>query len=81
MWKATLYNKTVQSDSLAGLKQKMSKIANSFFSVIDEAIIQPPDWEEKCKAAGCEHWIDTVIKLTRINKKSPNNMIVRGTWR
>jgi hypothetical protein len=80
MFKAILYNKAVQSKTMTGLKREMSKVANGFNNAIDEAVIQISDWKELCKAAGCEHWIDTTITMTRINKKYPNNTIKRGVW-
>lgn len=53
------------SNTLRGLKKQLSEIGNDYFDAIDEAVVR----------AG-----DVIVKFQRINKKSPNNMVVRGTW-
>lgn len=69
MFTATLYHRVVKAKTLRGLKMLASKIANRYCNSVDEMQVTN------------DLFPDRVYKLTRINKKCPNNTIVYGQWK
>ena len=65
MFTAEIYGQTITADSMTALKRKASRIANNYFNPIDTM---------KVSREGLE------VTFHRINKKCPNNTIVRGQW-
>ena len=74
MFTTTIYGKQIQAKTLKGLKCKASKIANRYHNTIDEMVVTISE-----KVQGFPN--PATFKLTRINKKSPNNTIVYGQWK
>ena len=60
---------TVQADSMVALKRKASLKCNGYFNVFDTMIVHRANNKE----------IDG-LKFTRVNRKCPNNTIIRGKW-
>lgn len=70
LYAGNLYLGIVAADTLPGLKRKASKKCNDHYAVMDNLFLyRINDQERKC------------VTLSRINKKSPNNRIVRGIWK
>lgn len=68
---ATLNGKhKIKAHSIRGLKTAASKKANATFNAVDTLEITHINGREVME-----------IPYTRINKKSPNNEIIRGKWR
>lgn len=60
----------ISSDTLTGLKRTASKKCNNHYAVMDNLFLfRINDREDQC------------VTLSRINKKSPDNRIVRGIWK
>lgn len=60
----------VSANTLTGIKRIASKKCNDYYAVMDSLFLfRVNDSENKC------------ITLSRINKKSPDNRIVRGIWK
>ena len=59
----------IYGNSMTEIKRKASKLCNSYYHVIDEI-----------KLHRCNNTENGVITFTRMNKKSPDNCIVRGKW-
>lgn len=57
-------------NNIADLKRNASRLCNEYNNVVDEMHVRV---SEDSKIVGA-------IYFTRINKKSPNNEIKRGTW-
>lgn len=72
MFSTTLHGKEIKAKTLQGLKAQASRIANGYWKSIDEMEVIHTKSES-----------GEVIrtKLTRINKKCPNNTITYGQWR
>lgn len=58
----------VRANSMRGLTRRASMLCNRYSKPVDKVILH--------QVAGKE---DTLV-LTRINKLSPNNTIIRGKW-
>lgn len=70
LYAGNLYLGVVSSDTLTGLKRIASKKCNAHYAVMDNLFLfRINDCEDKC------------VTLSRINKKAPNNTIVRGIWK
>jgi hypothetical protein len=68
MFTAIIYKQTITSKTLRGLKMLASKIANRYRNSIDEMQVTN------------DLFPDRIYKMTRINKKCPNNTITYGQW-
>lgn len=66
MLEAVCYNIIIHGETVAELKRKASRIANTYYNVFDHLYI----------ARG-----DILVHLMRTNKKAPDNTITRGKWR
>lgn len=62
------YIETVEANTISTLKRKASLSCNHYYNSYDEMAV------EDTEAGNC-------FMLTRINKRSPNNIIVFGSWR
>lgn len=62
------YLETVEANTISTLKRKASLSCNHCYNSYDEMAV------EDTETGNC-------FMLTRINKKSPNNTIVFGSWR
>lgn len=69
MFTAEIYGREIKAKTLKGLKCKASKIANNYWKSVDEMQVTN------------DLFPDRIYKLTRINKKCPNNTIVYGQWK
>lgn len=65
-----LYLGDINANCMTGLKQKASLLCNQHKKPTDTMLVYHANWMD----------IDEV-KYTRINKLSPDNRIVRGSWR
>ena len=68
MFTAKIYGKEIKAKTLRGIKMLASKIANRYCNPIDEMQVTN------------DLFPDRIYKLTRINKKCPNNTITYGQW-
>lgn len=59
----------IYGNSMTEIKQKASKLCNNYHHAIDEI-----------KLHRYNHAEDGIVTFVRINKKSPDNTIVRGKW-
>lgn len=55
------------TSNITQAKRKASKLCNNYNNVIDTLLIDIGNWH--------------TARFVRINKKSPDNMIVRGKWK
>mgnify|MGYP007084303757 CR=1 FL=1 len=62
------YLETIEENDISTLKRRASFICNHGHNSYDEMVV------EDTETGNC-------FMLTRINKKSPNNTIVYGSWR
>ena len=74
MLTAAIYGREIKAKTLKGLKCKASKIANNYCKPFDEMVVTIHE-----RVQGFPN--PATFKLTRINKKSPNNTIVYGQWK
>ena len=65
-----IYVGKVSANSFSALKRLASKKCNNYFKAIDTMTV--------CRAN--DEDIETEIRFTRINRKAPNNAVVRGRW-
>lgn len=70
VYSGDLFLGSISSNSMKGLKSHASSLCNHYNKPIDTLIVYHADFVD----------IDEV-KYTRINKVSPNNEIIRGTWK
>ena len=64
-FKATLYGKSIQANTMQDLKRKASMIANPLFNVIDEMTVE---------------YDGGMANMRRINRKTPWNTITYDRW-
>lgn len=70
MFKAKIYGKDIQANTLKGIKCKATKIANDYWKPYDEMeVIHTYDNGKVVKT-----------KWVRINNKCPNGTITYGKW-
>lgn len=67
MFTAQLYGKTISGKTMTEIKRKASRIANNYWNVVDRMEVT-------------DEQSGNVLTFMRRNRKSPNNMIVYGTW-
>lgn len=68
-----VYGVNVYASTLTELKRKLSLVANGYFEPIDY-------FEGFRRVQQLQTIVYEPFKLTRINKKYPNNTIKRGVW-
>ena len=61
------------AESLTQLKKNASRITNRYFSTLDKMEISFSDPKNSNR--------DITLGYDRINRKAPNNTIVRGQWK
>lgn len=66
-----IYVGKVSANSFPALKRLASGKCNNYFQVIDTMTVYRANDDDTEKE----------IRFTRINRKAPNNTIVRGCWR
>ncbi|MBQ2397132.1 MAG: hypothetical protein II304_08895 [Bacteroidales bacterium] len=69
LYSGNLFLGVVCADSISALKRNASRKCNGYFQVMDKIVLHRANDKE----------VDG-LTLTRVNNKSPNNMIVRGQW-
>lgn len=74
MFTAEIYGREIKAKTLKGLKCKASKIANNYRKPFDEMVVTISE-----RVQGFPKPFK--FKLTRINKKCPNNTITYGQWK
>lgn len=67
MFTAQLYGKTISGKTMTEIKRKASRIANDYWNMVDRMEVT-------------DEQSGNVLTFMRRNRKSPNNMIVYGTW-
>lgn len=65
-----LYIGKVSANSFSALKRLASKKCNNYFKAIDTMAVYRANAEDT----------EAEIRFTRINRKAPNNTVVRGCW-
>lgn len=70
LYAGSVFLGVVSADTLTGIKRIASKKCNNHYAVIDNLFLfRINNSESRC------------VTLSRINKKSPDNRIVRGKWK
>lgn len=66
-----IYVGKVSADTFPVLKKLASGKCNNYFKAVDTMVVYRANDED----------MDQEIRFTRINRKTPNNNIVRGHWK